>query len=237
MGNNKSKVWRGLTATGAMLLAASVTASTIVTAHRTDIDKMIGTQSTQIVNETNASPEELYTYSSDYSSTTELVQAMQDIGTRMSQEGSVLLKNNNAALPLSAEELGKVSLLGFQSYFPNKGAILGPTAAENHGTEADTVDLVGALEARGFTLNATLKDMYNSDAQEHLQVRSGHLDGHCGVPEPDSALGRRRLQGQRAFRRRAGQRERGLERQPECQQCDDHHDRPRRFRERGLHTR
>ena len=168
MGNNKSKVWRGLTATGAMLLAASVTASTIVTAHRTDIDKMIGTQSTQIVNETNASPEELYTYSSDYSSTTELVQAMQDIGTRMSQEGSVLLKNNNAALPLSAEEIGKVSLLGFQSYFPNKGAILGPTAAENHGTEADTVDLVGALEARGFTLNATLKDMYNSDALKSI---------------------------------------------------------------------
>ena len=168
MGNNKSKVWRGLTATGAMLLAASVTASTIVTAHRTDIDKMIGTQSTQIVNETNASPEELYTYSSDYTSTTELVQAMQDIGTRMSQEGSVLLKNNNAALPLSAEEIGKVSLLGFQSYFPNKGAILGPTAAENHGTEADTVDLVGALEARGFTLNSTLKDMYNSDALKSI---------------------------------------------------------------------
>ena len=150
MGKNKSKVWRGLTATGAMLLAASVTASTVVTAHRTDIDKMIGTQSIQIVNETNATPEELYTYASDYSSTTDLVKAMQDIGIRMSQEGSVLLKNNNAALPLSAEELGKVSLLGFQSYFPNKGAILGPTAAENHGTDADTVDLVGALEARGF---------------------------------------------------------------------------------------
>ena len=115
-----------------------------------------------------ASAEELYTYSSDYSSTTELVQAMQDIGIRMSQEGSVLLKNNNAALPLSAEELGKVSLLGFQSYFPNKGAILGPTAAENHGTDADTVDLVGALEARGFTLNSTLKEMYNSDALKSI---------------------------------------------------------------------
>ena len=113
-------------------------------------------------------PEELYTYSTDYKSTTELVTAMADIGERMSEEGSVLLKNENNTLPLSAEETGKVSLLGFSSYFPNKGAILGPTAAENHGTDADTVDLVGALEARGFTLNPTLKTLYNGDAAKAI---------------------------------------------------------------------
>lgn len=168
MSKIRTGIWRGVTATGAMLLAASVAASSIVTAHRTDIDKMIGTRSTKIVNETDASPEELYTYKSDYKNTTELVKAMQDIGERMSEEGSVLLKNDNAALPLSEDEISKVSLLGFQSYFPNKGAILGPTAAENHGTDADTVDLVGALEARGFSINDTLKEMYNSDGLKNI---------------------------------------------------------------------
>ncbi len=160
---SKAGIRRGLTATSAMLLALSVTATSVVSDHRTDIDKFLGTQSQRIVTDENATPEELYTYSSDYSSTTELVKAMEDIGERMSEEGSVLLKNENMALPLSKEELSKVSLLGFQSYFPNKGAILGPTAAENHGTDADTVDLVGALESKGFTLNDTLKTMYNSD--------------------------------------------------------------------------
>ena len=93
---------------------------------------------------------------------------MADVGERMSEEGSVLLKNDNNALPLSENELSKVSLLGFASYFPNKGAILGPTAAENQGTDADTVDLVGALEERGFTLNDTLKAMYNSDTLKNI---------------------------------------------------------------------
>ncbi len=146
-----------------MLLVTSVTAKSLVADHRTDIDKFLGTSSTRIVIDGEVNLDDLYTYSSDYASTTELVQAMADIGERMSEEGSVLLKNENQALPLSAEELGKVSLLGFSSYYPNKGAILGPTAAENHGTDADTVDLVGALENRGFSLNDTLKSLYSLD--------------------------------------------------------------------------
>ena len=158
----KSQIWRGLSALTAMVLTTSVVGTGVVSDHRTDIDKFLGTTSSKVVTDDEVDASEMYTYTSDYASTTELVTAMADIGERMSEEGSVLLKNNGA-LPLTAEETGRVSLLGFSSYFPNKGAILGPTAAENHGTEADTVDLVGALEARGFTLNDTLKGMYTSD--------------------------------------------------------------------------
>ena len=158
----KSQIWRGLSALTAMVLTTSVVGTGVVSDHRTDIDKFLGTTSSKVVTDDEVDASEMYTYTSDYASTTELVTAMADIGERMSEEGSVLLKNNGT-LPLTAEETGKVSLLGFSSYFPNKGAILGPTAAENHGTDADTVDLVGALEARGFTLNDTLKGMYTSD--------------------------------------------------------------------------
>ena len=158
----KSQIWRGLSALTAMVLTTSVVGTGVVSDHRTDIDKFLGTTSSKVVTDDEVDASEMYTYTSDYASTTELVTAMADIGERMSEEGSVLLKNNGA-LPLTAEETGRVSLLGFSSYFPNKGAILGPTAAENHGTDADTVDLVGALEARGFTLNDTLKGMYTSD--------------------------------------------------------------------------
>ena len=158
----KSQIWRGLSAFTAMVLTLSIVGTGVVNDHRTDIDKFLGTSSTRVVTDEEVDTSEMYTYTSDYANTTELVTAMADIGERMSEEGSVLLKNNGA-LPLTADEIGKVSLLGFSSYFPNKGAILGPTAAENHGTDADTVDLVGALEARGFTLNDTLKNMYNSD--------------------------------------------------------------------------
>lgn len=164
----QSRIWRGLTAIMAMLLTTSLTAGAIVSDHRTDIDKFLGTSSSRIVTDGDVRPEDLYTYATDYTSTTDLVKAMADIGERMSEEGSVLLKNENSALPLTGEEIGRVSLLGFSSYYPTKGAILGPTAAENHGTDADTVDLVGALEARGFALNPTLKAIYGSDAAKAI---------------------------------------------------------------------
>ena len=45
-----------------------------------------------------------YTFQSDYSSTTELLDAIEDLGERMSEEGTVLLKNENGALPLTEEE-------------------------------------------------------------------------------------------------------------------------------------
>ena len=62
---------------------------------------------------TDSTDEDLYTYKSDYSSTTELLDSIEDLGERMSEEGTVLLKNENNALPLSKDETQKLSLLGF----------------------------------------------------------------------------------------------------------------------------
>lgn len=155
----KTSLYRGLTASGAALLALSVSATTVVNDHRTDIDKFLGTSSTKIVTDEDVDTSNMYTYSSDYGSTTELVQAIADIGERMSEEGSVLLKNNGA-LPLSAEETQKVSLLGFSSYYPVQGGDMGSSLTPNVGTDADTVDFVGALKAKGFVINTELQNAY-----------------------------------------------------------------------------
>ena len=116
----KSNVFRGLSAMMAALLAASLAATTVGSDHRTDIDKFLGTTSSRLVTDGTADASEVYTYTSDYATTTELVKAIADVGERMSEEGSVLLKNNGA-LPLSEEETQKVSLLGFSSYYPVMG--------------------------------------------------------------------------------------------------------------------
>lgn len=155
------RAYRGLTAVGASLLAVSVSATTIVNSFRTDIDKFLGTHSSRIVTEGDVSAEELYTYTSDYSSTTELLDAIEDLGERMNEEGSVLLKNNGA-LPLSAEETQKISLLGFSSYYPVQGGDMGSSLSVNEGTDADTVDMVQAFTAKGFGLNPAPGTMYES---------------------------------------------------------------------------
>ena len=158
--NSGRGVWRGVTTATASLLALSVCASTVVDGFRTDIDKFLGTKSTKLVTE-DSDGTDLYTYKSDYTSTTELLQGIQDVGERMSEEGSVLLKNNGA-LPLSGDETQKITLLGFSSYYPVMGGDMGSSLTENTGTDADTVDMVGAFKAKGFGINQTVADMYEA---------------------------------------------------------------------------
>lgn len=154
------RVWRGVTTATASLLALSVCASTVVDGFRTDIDKFLGTKSTKLVTE-DSDGTDLYTFKSVYTSTTELLHGIQDVGERMSEEGSVLLKNNGA-LPLTQDETQKITLLGFSSYYPVQGGDMGSSFIANTGTDADTVDMVGAFKAKGFGLNQTVADMYEA---------------------------------------------------------------------------
>ena len=158
--NSKRRVWRGVTTATASLLALSVCASTVVDGFRTDIDKFLGTKSTKLVTE-DTDGVDLYTFKSDYTSTTDLLHGIQDVGERMSEEGSVLLKNNGA-LPLTKDETQKITLLGFSSYYPVQGGDMGSSFVENTGTDADTVDMVQAFKAKGFSMNQTVADMYEA---------------------------------------------------------------------------
>ena len=154
--SRKRNLWRGLTTLTASLLTVSVAAGPVVDSYRTDIDKFLGTKSSAMV--TDSTDEDLYTYKSDYSSTTELLDSIEDLGERMSEEGTVLLKNENNALPLSKDETQKLSLLGFSSYYPVQGGDMGSSLNENKGTDADTVDFVEALDAKGFKINEDLHE-------------------------------------------------------------------------------
>lgn len=163
----RKNLWRGLSTCTASLLAVSLAAGPLVDSYRTDIDKFLGTKSSMMVTE-NTDGEDLYTYKSDYSSTTELLDSIEELGERMSEEGTVLLKNENNALPLSEDETQKISLLGFSSYYPVQGGDMGSSLTENGstdgnvGTDADTVDFVQALAAKGFSINGNLQELYKS---------------------------------------------------------------------------
>lgn len=159
--SKKRNLWRGLTTCTASLLTISMAAGSLVGSYRTDIDKFLGTKSSAMVTD-NTEGEDLYSFKSDYSSTTELLDSIEDLGERMSEEGTVLLKNENNALPLTKEETQKLSLLGFSSYYPVQGGDMGSSLNVNKGTDADTVDFVEALTAKGFGINADLQSLYKS---------------------------------------------------------------------------
>ena len=157
----KQRVWRGLASITASATVLALVGTGMVNSFRTDIDKFLGTSSTRLVTDADEMGE-LYTYTSDYTSTKDLVTAIADVGERISEEGTVLLKNENNALPLTKDETQKVSLLGFSSYYPVMGGDMGSTLTANSGTDADTVDFVGALAAKGFAINTELQDLYTA---------------------------------------------------------------------------
>ena len=193
--SRKRNLWRGLTTLTASLLTVSVAAGPVVDSYRTDIDKFLGTKSSAMV--TDSTDEDLYTYKSDYSSTTELLDSIEDLGERMSEEGTVLLKNENNALPLSKDETQKLSLLGFSSYYPVQGGDMGSSLNENKGTDADTVDFVEALDAKGFKINEDLHHLYKSleadfktevnmwgNIMEYYHITAPATDGVFASKEP-----------------------------------------------------
>ena len=193
--SRKRNLWRGLTTLTASLLTVSVAAGPVVDSYRTDIDKFLGTKSSAMV--TDSTDEDLYTYKSDYSSTTELLDSIEDLGERMSEEGTVLLKNENNALPLSKDETQKLSLLGFSSYYPVQGGDMGSSLSVNKGTDADTVDFVEALNAKGFKINEDLHDLYKSlesefktevnmwgNIMEYYHITAPATDGVFASKEP-----------------------------------------------------
>ena len=193
--SRKRNIWRGLTTLTASLLTVSVAAGPVVDSYRTDIDKFLGTKSSAMV--TDSTDEDLYTYKSDYSSTTELLDSIEDLGERMSEEGTVLLKNENNALPLTKDETQKLSLLGFSSYYPVQGGDMGSSLNENEGTDADTVDFVEALDAKGFKINEDLQKLYKSlesefktevnmwgNIMEYYHITAPATDGVFASKEP-----------------------------------------------------
>ena len=181
---SRKNIWRGMTTLTASLLTVSVAAGPVVDSYRTDIDKFLGTKSSAMV--TDSTDEDLYTYKSDYSSTTELLESIEDLGERMSEEGTVLLKNENNALPLSKDETQKLSLLGFSSYYPVQGGDMGSSLTENEGTDADTVDFVEALAAKGFSINEDLQNLYKSlESEFKTEVNMwGNIVEHYHITAP-----------------------------------------------------
>ena len=110
-------------------------------------------------------------YLSDYTSKAEVYQAAKDFNVRLAEEGTVLLKNSNAALPLAAG--AKVSVFGKNSVNLAYGG-----SGSSGVASASRVDLCTALESAGFQVNPTLKAFYENTSQSGplRQVSGTNLD-------------------------------------------------------------
>lgn len=107
---------RGASAVCIFLCALTVGVSSIatVTSYKAMINTVLGGETAQ------AGSAEAYAFTSDYDSTTEMLTARKAVAEQLSEEGSVLLKNENGALPLwkdgDSSGVKKVTVLGSRAY-------------------------------------------------------------------------------------------------------------------------
>lgn len=100
-------------------------------------------------------------YNSDYASKEEALAAGLKVNQQISEEGMVLLKNENNALPLAAKKgtsAGRVTLLGYRGARPQGGA--DSTGDASAGKVKLTADIYSSLEDAGFLVNPVVKDTY-----------------------------------------------------------------------------
>jgi beta-glucosidase len=132
-----------LTTVGLSLFVAFSIGYTIADTWRSTIDSALGTKS--FVTDSSTSK-----YVSSYDNATDLMAAAKALAVREGAEGTVIMKNDNGALPLAKN--AKVALYGTAAYNPYM------SAAGN----TDQVKLVDALTTAGFTVDPTVKAIYDT---------------------------------------------------------------------------
>mgnify|MGYP002523041372 CR=1 FL=1 len=161
MGNKKEKeckkpiaLWILTGVAGALTIAFTV--GTIVTDNYDDvINQALGLteKANQKIQVGDTSKIDSKYFKSDYDSTDELKKADYDVAERLTEEGCVLLKNENEALPLTKTQ--KVTILGHSSC---NTFVCGTGSADIKADGAPT--LYETLTANGISVNKTVWDYY-----------------------------------------------------------------------------
>lgn len=156
----KIPLFRGLTATTFSLAMIATLGYGIADEQRASVDSALGTSS-YVINTTDSK------YVSEFKTATEMMNELKDVSVKEGEEGTAVLKNDNSALPLASS--AKINLWGNASYNPYRGM--------NQAKNTDAVDLVGALEAGGFTLDPTLKTIYNNIKEKNTVTSQSQWGG------------------------------------------------------------
>ena len=209
LARTKRGLWRGLTALLVFVLCVSLLLGNVLEANAGTIDTALSTISSGFVSEQNAdnplydkyTPPEEFLNADGSGNSKALIQAAIDLGRREAAEGSVLLKNENGALPLSSGS--NVTLFGIRSHSNLLGSSFGVKAFGGYisleqalsqsktdfaNTMAWTVGSRGAppgptvgtpwtgdefeFEGAGYNLNQTMIDIYDKLGETYVHYEN-----------------------------------------------------------------
>ncbi len=144
----KSNLWRGLTSAFVLTFSLSTLLSNLAFTRAGDVNLFLGTlpPAVEVSGDTNY-------YPSDFSSKEAMKEALKEHVINMQTEGSVLLRNENNALPLNSN--ASVTLFGSGS--------VNPVYHGGSGGPANTgLNLYDALKEEGFKINDSVYNAVKS---------------------------------------------------------------------------
>ena len=144
-----------LTVVSFMLAAILFTGTIIARENANVISSALNAKTFEVEDLANGDTDTEY-YKSDFQSIADMHKVGRATAVEVVEEGAVLLKNENNALPLGKGD--KISLVGVTGYDPVYGGRGSGSISAN-----GAADVVGSLENAGLVLNPTLKEKYTSE--------------------------------------------------------------------------
>lgn len=170
----RTRLWTGLASVCSFMLVASTLGMNCMMGYQGTINQALGISTSKIVNEGEVDTEATTYYTSEYGELNEenlqkLIADTYAESVLEEEEGAVLLKNEEHALPLSSDET-RVTLFGHAVVQPLYKA----ASAGSSGYKGEyCIDLYSALENAGFAVNDTL---YNAYKESDISRGTGAFD-------------------------------------------------------------
>ncbi len=181
-GKKGSRIWLGLSSVLCFILAILIGLTGVAFDYYGLVNNYLGVDQSATNSSQNDGP--IY-YATSYGdgkpsdeTLRQLIADEDDFNRRVAEEGTVLIKNENFALPL-AENERNVTLFGWATTHPvYRGGSAGPTIDQNR-----LIDLKKGLELGGFRVNEAIYDALNSQDLSHSNVKIGEVDANFYTDE------------------------------------------------------
>ena len=183
MKGRKTGLKRGLAVILASIFVLSLFATAIAQTWSGKINTFLGTSSYKMVKTGESTSDGIY-FKSEFKTVKEVIDAKEALAREISQEGTVLFKNDGA-LPLNKGS-EKVTIWGLNALAPTYGGLIGSTTSVNYEAGQTTVTLIDAMKEIGFNLNEDLLSLYSSSAADAYRRKAAffgqEVPGHSLIP-------------------------------------------------------
>ena len=171
----RKNLWTGLASVTAFLLSFSILGLDCLSLYSGTVNDLLGIQTSRVVNEGNSTDDNIY-FESEYGELNsenlqKLIADTYEQAVTEEEEGAVLLKNENNALPFAQDGM-RVTLFGHAVVQPVYRAA--SAGSKGYEDEKNNIDLYTALTNSGIAVNDTLEQAYMITF--HRQIMTGQLE-------------------------------------------------------------